>query len=187
MCLLWSTKWAFISLNKEFFIVTAVKNSNPARVSRIPSSGILRHVALVRTDVSEEISVANIRVTKIGELRRFLQEPHGVTPQKTPFFSLSHVHKRYKSYCWCYKFCTVVYKVFGGVLHCCVDKKRQPSATRAKLSVATLSGSLFSDGWFRQSMYKSHGGRSGRRDLSEKLNLTPRTAALAKNRYGTDK
>jgi hypothetical protein len=82
------------------------------------SSGILRRVALVRTDVSEELS-ASIRVTRIGELRttqrasvasysyavpsspilvtlmkealsslkrRLLQEPHGVTSQKMPFF-----------------------------------------------------------------------------------------------------
>jgi hypothetical protein len=33
---------------------------------------MLRRVSLVRTDVSEE--------------RRFLQEPHGVTSKKTPFF-----------------------------------------------------------------------------------------------------
>jgi hypothetical protein len=55
------------------------------------SSGMLRRVALVRADVSEEP-----RVSRIGELettlaatrlqRRFLQEPHGVTSQKTPFF-----------------------------------------------------------------------------------------------------
>jgi hypothetical protein len=32
------------------------------------SSGMLRHVALVRTDVSEEISASSIRVTRIGEL-----------------------------------------------------------------------------------------------------------------------
>jgi hypothetical protein len=75
------------------------------------SSGMLRHVALVGTDVSEEHSTSIIRVTSIGELgttlavtsnrrtlrrntvrryvspkRRFLQEPHGVTPQKTAFF-----------------------------------------------------------------------------------------------------
>jgi hypothetical protein len=31
------------------------------------SSGMLRHVALVRTDVSEELN-ASIRVTRIGEL-----------------------------------------------------------------------------------------------------------------------
>jgi hypothetical protein len=69
------------------------------------SSGLLRRVALVRTDVSEEPGSSFIMVTKIGELgttqaatsnlrtlrrnifpkRRFLQEPHGVTTQKTPF------------------------------------------------------------------------------------------------------
>jgi hypothetical protein len=32
------------------------------------SSGMLRHVALVRTDVSEELSSSFIRVTRIGEL-----------------------------------------------------------------------------------------------------------------------
>jgi hypothetical protein len=32
------------------------------------SSGMLRHVALVRTDVSEERSASFIRVTRIGEL-----------------------------------------------------------------------------------------------------------------------
>jgi hypothetical protein len=34
----------------------------------MPSSGMLRRVALVRTDVSEEFSASFIRVTKIGEL-----------------------------------------------------------------------------------------------------------------------
>jgi hypothetical protein len=67
------------------------------------SSGMLRHVALVRTDVTVELSASYNTVTRIGELettlavtrrrqvppkRRFLQEPHGVTSQKTPFFSL---------------------------------------------------------------------------------------------------
>jgi hypothetical protein len=56
---------------------------------------MLRRVALVRTDVSEEPSASFIRVTRIGEIgttqavppkRRFLQEPHGVTSEKTPFF-----------------------------------------------------------------------------------------------------
>jgi hypothetical protein len=32
------------------------------------SSGMLRRVALVRTDVSEEISASFIKVTRIGEL-----------------------------------------------------------------------------------------------------------------------
>jgi hypothetical protein len=69
------------------------------------SSGMLRHVALVRTDVSEELSASFIRVTRIGELgtmlavtsnrcmlqrmkHRFLQEPRGVTCHKTPFFMI---------------------------------------------------------------------------------------------------
>jgi hypothetical protein len=34
----------------------------------MPSSGMLRRVALVRTDVSEECSVSMIRVTRIGDL-----------------------------------------------------------------------------------------------------------------------
>jgi hypothetical protein len=94
---------------------------------RMVSSGLLRRVALVRTDVSEEPGASFIRVKTIGELgttqaatlrsvrrllvaacvvpsspilspwwrrrqvppkRRFLQEPHGVTTQKTPFFKV---------------------------------------------------------------------------------------------------
>jgi hypothetical protein len=34
----------------------------------MPSSGVLRHVALVRTDVSEENISSIIRVTRFGEL-----------------------------------------------------------------------------------------------------------------------
>jgi hypothetical protein len=36
------------------------------------SSGLLRHVALVRTDILEELSASFIRMTKIGELRTTL-------------------------------------------------------------------------------------------------------------------
>jgi hypothetical protein len=49
---------------------------------------MLRPVALVRTDVSEEPSASFIRVTRRRQVppkRRFLQEPHGVTSHKTPF------------------------------------------------------------------------------------------------------
>jgi hypothetical protein len=57
-------------------------------------SGMLRHVALVRTDVSEKFSASIIRVTRIGELgttlaitsNRRLQEPYGVTSHMTPLF-----------------------------------------------------------------------------------------------------
>jgi hypothetical protein len=69
------------------------------------SSGTLSSVAPVRTDVSEELSASFIRVARIGELgtklavtsnrrmlqTRFLQEPHGVTSQKTPFFIVTAV------------------------------------------------------------------------------------------------
>jgi hypothetical protein len=36
------------------------------------SSGMLRRVVLVKTDVSEELSASFIRVTRIGELRTTL-------------------------------------------------------------------------------------------------------------------
>jgi hypothetical protein len=77
------------------------------------SSGMLRRVVLVRTGVSEELIASIIRVTRIGELGttlavtsnrrdvseelRFLEEPHGVTSQKTPFFIVIAV-KNLKSY-----------------------------------------------------------------------------------------
>jgi hypothetical protein len=65
---------------------------------------MLRRVALVRTDVSKELSASFIRVTRIGDLgttlavtsnlrtlQRFFQEPHGLTSQKTPFFIVTAV------------------------------------------------------------------------------------------------
>jgi hypothetical protein len=38
----------------------------------MPSYGMLRRVALVRTDVSEELGASIIRVTRIGELGTML-------------------------------------------------------------------------------------------------------------------
>jgi hypothetical protein len=62
------------------------------------SSGMLRRVALVRTDVSEEPSASFIRVTRIGELgttlaatsnrRTRASVASNVTSQKTPFFTV---------------------------------------------------------------------------------------------------
>jgi hypothetical protein len=67
---------------------------------------MLRRVAVVRTDASDEHIASVIRVTRIGELGttlaatealyeeipwRFLQEPHGPTSQKTEFFVVTAV------------------------------------------------------------------------------------------------
>jgi DNA-binding TFAR19-related protein (PDSD5 family) len=51
----------------------------------MPSSVMLRRVALVRTDVSEERSAYLIRVTRIGELRTKLVTA-SVVPMKNDVF-----------------------------------------------------------------------------------------------------
>jgi hypothetical protein len=56
------------------------------------SSGTLRRVALVRTDVSEEPSASFIRVTRIGELGTTLK--NGVFWDVTPCGSILHSHRR---------------------------------------------------------------------------------------------
>jgi hypothetical protein len=69
------------------------------RLWRMPSPEILRRVAFVRADVSEERSASIISLTINGErgimlpvnVRPFLQEPHGVTSQKTTFFIVTAV------------------------------------------------------------------------------------------------
>jgi hypothetical protein len=58
---------AVIYFEKNKDSVTSQQNQTPWLL-RMPSSGMLRHVALVRTDVSEERSVSIIRVTRIGKL-----------------------------------------------------------------------------------------------------------------------
>jgi hypothetical protein len=50
---------------------------------------MLRRVTRVRADVSEEPDASFIR--QVPQKRRFLQEPHCVTFQKTPFFIVSAV------------------------------------------------------------------------------------------------
>jgi hypothetical protein len=63
------------------------------------SSGMLRRVALVRNDVSEELSASIIRVTRIGELpkRRLLQRRN--IPEDGILYSLRRVNlKSYISY-----------------------------------------------------------------------------------------
>jgi hypothetical protein len=87
----------------EHSVWTPVPRGNQL-IGKMVSSGMLRLVALVRTDVSEEPGASFIRMTRISELgttqaatsnrrtlRRFLQEPHGLTSQKTPFFIVTAV------------------------------------------------------------------------------------------------
>jgi hypothetical protein len=53
-------------LSSMEFVYEAVRHE--AANTSVLSSGTLRRVALVRTDVSEELSASIIRVTRIGEL-----------------------------------------------------------------------------------------------------------------------
>jgi hypothetical protein len=57
------------------------------------SSGMLRRVALVRTDASEELSASFIRVTRIGELGKTLalttNRPIGISSQRASVGSYS--------------------------------------------------------------------------------------------------
>jgi hypothetical protein len=59
---LWYNDWTLNFLSVWWLFVSCVL------ISRIVSSGMLRRVALVRTDISEERSASFIRVTRIGEL-----------------------------------------------------------------------------------------------------------------------
>jgi hypothetical protein len=110
-----------VRINKSLIHVYLIpyRNSNEYDNSttwRVSSSAMLLHVALVRADVSEQLSASIIRVTRICEIgttgngvrsppifvtlmmealsvpkRRFLQEPHGVIYQKTAFFIVTAV------------------------------------------------------------------------------------------------
>jgi hypothetical protein len=67
------------------------------------SSGLLRRVALVRTDVSEEPGASFIKVTKIGDLgttqaatsnRRTLRRITRATRRNKPEHTILHSHRR---------------------------------------------------------------------------------------------
>jgi hypothetical protein len=89
---------------------------------RMPSSGILHGVALVRTDVLEESIASIIRVTRIGEggtsavtsnqSTRLLQEPHGVTSQDSAFFIVTTV--KTLNITWSLFFSYICYKMRDG-------------------------------------------------------------------------
>jgi hypothetical protein len=69
-----------------------LKGSAPRRwfsyLRRMVSSGLLRLVALVRPDVSEEPGASFIRVTKIGELVK------RATRRNNPEDTILHSHRR---------------------------------------------------------------------------------------------
>jgi hypothetical protein len=52
------------------------------------SSGMLRRVALVRTDVSEEYSASFIRLTRIGEPSKLFTDKLNIPKEKTLLYSL---------------------------------------------------------------------------------------------------
>jgi hypothetical protein len=52
--------------------VSLLKMGSEQDTSRMASSGMLRRVALVRTDVSDELIASIIRVTRIGEIGKTL-------------------------------------------------------------------------------------------------------------------
>jgi hypothetical protein len=55
----------------------------------VVSSGMLRRVALVRTDVSDELSTSFIRVTRIGDLGTTLAVTSNRRTQRASFASYS--------------------------------------------------------------------------------------------------
>jgi hypothetical protein len=59
------------------------------------SSAMLRHVALVRTDVSEELSASFIKMTRIGELGTTLAVPSN----RSTLLGISVQHASIASYC----------------------------------------------------------------------------------------
>jgi hypothetical protein len=60
--------WTLALSNVRSDVGTSNISPDDKSKSRMVSSGILRRVALVRTDVSEELSASIVRVTGIGEL-----------------------------------------------------------------------------------------------------------------------
>jgi hypothetical protein len=71
------------------------------------SFGLLRRVALLRTDVSEELSASFIKVTKIGELGTTLVVISSYTAVITPNMKCIHMVKN-GSYELCNEFSDVV-------------------------------------------------------------------------------
>jgi hypothetical protein len=91
-----------VSIQSVVSVYISITRQYEQIIYRMAPSGMLHRVALVRADVSEELSASIIRVTRICELgtlavtsnRRTLQrniKPHGVTSQKTVYFIVTAV------------------------------------------------------------------------------------------------
>jgi hypothetical protein len=72
----------YVCIYVRFEVFTAVTMKND-------SSGMLRRVALVRTDVSEERRASFIRVTRIGELGTFALTSNRRKLRREYFFAAS--------------------------------------------------------------------------------------------------
>jgi hypothetical protein len=57
----------------RMIVILTLPDGRRATFRRLPSSGMLRRVAFVRTDVSEECIIIIIRVKRIGELGTTLE------------------------------------------------------------------------------------------------------------------
>jgi hypothetical protein len=84
------------------------------------SSGMLRRVALVRTDFLRSVRRLLVAACVVPSSPIFVtlmkeapQEPHGVTTQKTPFFIVSILHNQNTAACG---------SVIRGTLSPCEDK-----------------------------------------------------------------
>jgi hypothetical protein len=75
-------------MSDSTYLCSCISRRKLSVVRRIPSSEMLRRVALVRTDVSEKLSASIIRVTRIGELGTTLAV---TSNRRTAFFIVTAV------------------------------------------------------------------------------------------------
>jgi hypothetical protein len=74
------------------------------------SSGMLHYVALVRTNVSEELSVSVTRVTRIGKLGTLAVTSNRHTQRNIPEDGILHSHRHIYIYIYIYVcVCVIIY------------------------------------------------------------------------------